>query len=81
MRHACGGAKENKVTDYAKLEKEVGAKADVIWDMASKIWTFAELGFEEKKSSAYEAAVLEKNGFKISDRGIGGLDTSWITEA
>jgi hypothetical protein len=59
MRHACGGAKENKVTDYAKLEKEVGAKADVIWDMASKIWTFAELGIEGKKSSAYEATVID----------------------
>lgn len=81
MRHACGGAQEKQSDRLRKLEKEVGAKADVIWDMASKIWTFAELGFEEKKSSAYEAAVLEKNGFKISDRGIGGLDTSWITEA
>jgi aminobenzoyl-glutamate utilization protein B len=66
------------MTDYAKIEKEVEGLADEIWDMASKVWEFAELGFEEEKSSAYEAGVLEKNGFKISDRGIGGLDTSWI---
>ena len=46
--------------------------------MASSVWEFAELGFEEAKSSAYESEVLEKNGFKISDRGIGGIDTSWI---
>jgi aminobenzoyl-glutamate utilization protein B len=78
MRYACGGAEENKVADYTKLEKEVDAQADVIWDMASKVWTFAELGFQEKQSSAYESAVLEKNGFRISDRGIGGIDTSWI---
>jgi aminobenzoyl-glutamate utilization protein B len=66
------------MTDYTKIEKEVDAQADVIWDMASNVWEFAELGYEELKSSAYECEVLEKNGFKISDRGIGGLDTSWI---
>jgi len=65
------------MTDYKDLEKEVNAQADVIWDMASHVWEFAELGYEELKSSAYESEVLEKNGFKISDRGIGGLDTSW----
>ncbi len=66
------------MTEYTKLEKEVNAQADVIWDMASNVWTFAELGFQEEQSSAYESEVLEKNGFTISDRGIGGIDTSWI---
>ncbi len=65
-------------SDYTKIEKAVDAQADVIWDVASHVWEFAELGFEEEKSSAYASGVLEKNGFKISDRGIGGLDTSWI---
>ena len=50
------------MTDYSKLEKIVDSNADVIWDMADKVWDWAELGFREKKSSAYEAAVLEKNG-------------------
>lgn len=66
------------MADYTKIGKEVDAVADLIWDMASNVWEYAELGFAEEKSSAYESAVLEKNGFKISDRGIGGLDTSWI---
>ena len=66
------------MTDYTALEQEVDAQADVIWDMASHVWEFAELGYKELKSSAYEAEVLEKNGFKISDRGIGGCETSWI---
>jgi aminobenzoyl-glutamate utilization protein B len=66
------------MTDYTKLEKEVDAQADLIWDVASNVWEFAELGYEEVKSSAYESEALEKNGFKISDRGVGGLDTSWI---
>ncbi len=65
------------MTDYTKIEKEVDAQADLIWDMASNVWEFAELGYDEVKSSAYESEALEKNGFKISDRGAGGLDTSW----
>ena len=59
------------MTDYTKLEQEVDAQADAIWDLASKVWEYAEVGLEEEKSSAYASAVLEKNGFKISDRGIG----------
>jgi len=66
------------LTDYTKIEKEVDAQADVIWDMATNVWEFAELGLQEVQSSAYASALLEKNGFKISDRGIGGIDTSWI---
>jgi aminobenzoyl-glutamate utilization protein B len=54
-----------------KLEKEMDAQADMIWNVASRVWEFAELAYEELKSSAYESEVLEKNGFKISDRGIG----------
>lgn len=70
---------ENKTEkDYSSIAQEVEAVAETIWDMASNVWTFAELGFEEEKSSAYESKVLEDNGFTISDRGIGGIDTSWI---
>ena len=64
--------------DYGPIARQVEAVADTIWDMASNVWTFAELGMEEEQSSSYESAVLEKNGFTISNRGIGGIDTSWI---
>ena len=40
------------MTDYTKLDNEVEALADSIWDVASKVWEFAELGYEEFKSSA-----------------------------
>ena len=66
------------MTDYTKIDQEVDAVGDLIWDMASNVWEFAELSYEELQSSAYECEALEKNGFTISDRGIGGLDTSWI---
>ncbi len=63
---------------YREIAQQVDAVGDTIWDMASHVWAFAELGFEEVKSSAYESAVLKKHGFTISDQGIGGIDTSWI---
>lgn len=63
---------------YSKLDQEVDAISSEIWDLASHVWQFAELGFKEQQSSAYASGILEKHGFKISDRGIGGLDTSWI---
>ncbi len=40
------------MSDYTELEKEVDAQADLIWDVASNVWEFAELGYEEFKSSA-----------------------------
>ena len=70
--------KAKKMTDYTKIEKEVDAIEEKIWDVASKIWEFAELGYHEVDSSAYASEALESEGFKISDRGIGGIDTSWI---
>jgi len=64
--------------DYSKIDTEVDALSETIWDLAINVWEFAELGFKELKSSAYEAGALAKSGFKISDRGIGGIDTAWI---
>jgi aminobenzoyl-glutamate utilization protein B len=66
------------MTDYSKLDEIVDKNADVIIDMADTVWNEPELGFHEVKSSAYEGIVLADHGFAMSDRGIGGLDTSWI---
>jgi aminobenzoyl-glutamate utilization protein B len=66
------------MAENSTIRMEIDSLADVIWDMASKVWTFAELGFREQQSSAYESKVLEDHGFTIGDRGIGGIDTSWI---
>jgi metal-dependent amidase/aminoacylase/carboxypeptidase family protein len=48
------------MTDYAKIEKEVDAQAELIWDMAYNVWKFAELGLEEEQSSAYESCRSSK---------------------
>jgi len=67
-----------QTTDYTKLDKEVEAQADLVWDIASHVWEFAELSYKEFKSSAMKSQALVKNGFTLSDQGIGGLETSWI---
>jgi aminobenzoyl-glutamate utilization protein B len=66
------------MVDYLRLEQEVDSVADLIWDVASHVWEYAEVGYKEYKSSAYVCEAFESQGFSISDRGIGGLETSWI---
>ncbi|MGR5169333.1 amidohydrolase [Vibrio astriarenae] len=65
-------------TDYTKLDQEVKNLEQVIWDMASNVWDFAELSYEEFKSSALESAVLEQHGFTIEKRNVADLATSWV---
>ncbi|GAB2484605.1 amidohydrolase [Algoriphagus taiwanensis] len=44
--------------------------------MVDKIFSFAELGFQEIESSRYLTGVLEQNGFTI-ETGISGIPTAW----
>jgi hypothetical protein len=48
MKTAPAGLSVDK--DYSALAQRVDSVADTIWDMASKVWTFGELGFEERAS-------------------------------
>ncbi|MDG1571262.1 amidohydrolase [Robiginitalea sp. M366] len=45
--------------------------------MVDKVFSFAELGFHEKESSAYLTGILEDAGFTIL-RGISGIPTAWM---
>lgn len=56
--------------------EKVQADAKLIQVMVDKIFSFAELGFQEYESSKYLTGVLEDNGFKI-ERGIAGMPTAW----
>ena len=48
-------------------------------DVALKIWEFAELGYQENKSSNKLARSLENEGFKI-EKGVAGIPTAFIAE-
>ena len=45
--------------------------------MIDKVFSFAELGFQEYESSAYLTSILEKAGFEI-ERDVSGIPTAWM---
>ena len=44
--------------------------------MVDKVFSFAELGFQEYETSAYLTKILKENGFTINE-GLSGIPTSW----
>ena len=47
--------------------------------MVDKIFSFAELGFQEVESSKYLTSILEENGFEI-EYGVSGIPTAWFAK-
>ncbi|QCX00382.1 amidohydrolase [Aggregatimonas sangjinii] len=47
--------------------------------MVDKVFSFAELGFQEVESSKYLTGILEKNGFEI-EHSISGIPTAWFAK-
>ena len=45
--------------------------------MVDKIFSFAELGFQEIESSKYLTGILEENGFEI-EHSVSGIPTAWF---
>jgi aminobenzoyl-glutamate utilization protein B len=60
-----------------EVMRSVDGKAKMAQEMVDMVFSFAELGFQEKETSAYVTGILEKNGFKI-ERGISGIPTAWM---
>ena len=54
----------------------VEARAKLSQEMVDSVFSFAEPGFQEVKTSEYLTGILEKNGFKIT-RGVAGIPTAW----
>ncbi len=54
----------------------VEARTKLTQEMVDSIYSFAEPGFQEFKTSEYITGILEKNGFKI-ERGVAGIPTAW----
>lgn len=57
--------------------KAIDSKYDAYASMAHKIWEFAEVGYQEEKSSALLQKELAKEGFKI-EAGVAGMPTAFI---
>jgi aminobenzoyl-glutamate utilization protein B len=54
----------------------VDARAKMVQQMIDQVFSFAEPGFQEFRTSEYLTGILEKNGFKIT-RGVAGIPTAW----
>lgn len=64
---------------YAQKEKIAGAvekQAEPAWEMAMKIWDWAEPGYLEKNSSSLLMDYLEKAGFKV-EKGVAKIPTAF----
>jgi aminobenzoyl-glutamate utilization protein B len=58
------------------LLDSIDRRADSSWEMARRIWEWAETGYKEKQSAALLADALEKAGFKVV-RGVAGIPTAF----
>ena len=59
------------------LDDAIHARADASWEVARKIWEWAEVGYHEEKSAALLAQTLEDAGFRV-ERGVVGIPTAFI---
>src|SRR5262245_37999964 len=61
----------------AALDTFVKAHSAEAWEMALKIWDWAEVGYKEEKSSKLLADALEKAGFQV-ERGVAKIPTAFV---
>jgi aminobenzoyl-glutamate utilization protein B len=54
----------------------VDARSKMVQQMIDQVFSYAEPGFQEFRTSEYLTGILEKNGFKIT-RGVAGIPTAW----
>jgi len=64
-------------TEKVEVVKVVESKQGKFWGISDAIWSYAELGLEEHKSSKLLADTLEEAGFKV-DRGVAGMPTAFV---
>lgn len=78
------GQQKSKNSNRAEAWKQeviraVDGKAKMAQEMVDMVFSFAELGFQEKETSAYLTSILEQHGFRV-ERGISGIPTAWIAK-
>src|SRR5205085_10909598 len=60
----------------ATLEEAINSRAEASWQMAQKIWGWAEPGYHETRSAALLAEALEAAGFTVR-RGVAKIPTAF----
>ncbi len=71
--------KEDPRAERLKSEavKDVESMKDFTQQMVDSIFSFAELGFQEKETHRYLVDLLKKNGFTVQE-GIAGIPTAFM---
>ena len=59
--------------------KELDKKTETYGNIAHQIWEWAEMGYQEERSSALLQQTLEKEGFRIQ-KGVAGIPTAFVAE-
>lgn len=60
-----------------QVEQYLQDKSHLIKEVNEKIWEYAEVGFEEKKSSSLYQRLLEDEGFSV-EMGVAGMPTAFV---
>jgi len=58
------------------VAKAIDARAKLVQEMVDSVYSFAEPGFQEVKTSEYLTGILKSNGFTIK-MGVAGIPTAW----
>lgn len=64
-------------SDSAAIGSGIDARADRYAEVARQIWNFAEVGYQEERSSALLQSVLGEAGFTI-ERGVADMPTAFV---
>jgi aminobenzoyl-glutamate utilization protein B len=72
-----GPAPEADPSAKAAVDAFVRAHADSTWEMARKIWDWAEVGYQETRSAALLADALESGGFRV-ERRVASIPTAFV---
>ncbi|WP_138469057.1 amidohydrolase [Poseidonocella sp. HB161398] len=59
------------------IERSVAGNAAALTAISDRIWSFAEIRYEETRSAALLADTLEEAGFEVA-RKAGGIDTAFV---
>lgn len=65
---------------HAATEDFIDAQAPVYTALSDRIWSFAELGYQEQNSAAAHIQYLRQAGFRITE-GVAGIPTAFVAEA
>ena len=60
----------------AEVQEKIQGNAKMAQVMVDKVFSFAELGFQEFEGSKYITDILKENGFEV-EHGISGVPTAW----